>query len=121
SSAPCRSTLGAWGEGSGVPGRARTGAGDPFGEPPGDASGESRRKEVGLEGADSPAAPRDPQLGSKSVQLRAGRDAAPAGGGCAALSSPSEELFSPALPPRLQPPSSAGPAASSAPSLRRFF
>lgn len=39
SSAPCRSTRGACGEGSGVPGRARVGAGDPFGEPPGDARG----------------------------------------------------------------------------------
>uniref|UniRef100_A0A8C0WFQ2 Uncharacterized protein n=1 Tax=Castor canadensis TaxID=51338 RepID=A0A8C0WFQ2_CASCN len=81
----------------------------------------TRREEVGREGADSPAAPREPQLRSRSAQLRAGPDAAPAGGGCAEPSSPCEEPFSPAPQPRQQPPSSAAPAASSAPSFRRFF
>uniref|UniRef100_A0A8C9BN99 Uncharacterized protein n=1 Tax=Phocoena sinus TaxID=42100 RepID=A0A8C9BN99_PHOSS len=73
------------------------------------------------EGADSPAAPREPQLRSRSAQLRMGPDAAPAGGESAVPSSPSEEPFSPAAPPRLQPPSSKAPAASSAPSFRLFF
>lgn len=50
-----------------------------------------------------------------------GPDAAPAGGESAVPSSPSEEPFSPAAPPRLQPPSSKAPAASSAPSFRLFF
>uniref|UniRef100_A0A673TQI8 Uncharacterized protein n=1 Tax=Suricata suricatta TaxID=37032 RepID=A0A673TQI8_SURSU len=83
--------------------------------------GVARREEVRQERADSPAAPREPQLRSRSTQLRAGPDTAPAGGGCAAPSSPSEEPFSPAPPPRLQPRSSTAPAASSAPSFRRFF
>uniref|UniRef100_A0A8P0TGI5 Uncharacterized protein n=2 Tax=Canis lupus familiaris TaxID=9615 RepID=A0A8P0TGI5_CANLF len=148
SSAPCRSTRGACGEGSGVPGRARAGAGDPFGDPPGDRwwrkrpgyggapraralrsqkfgfpaeSGGTRGEEVRRERADSPAAPREPQLRSRSAQLRAGPEAAAAGGGSAAPSSPSVEPFSPAPLPRLQPPSSTAPAASSAPSFRRFF
>uniref|UniRef100_A0A8W4FA86 Uncharacterized protein n=1 Tax=Sus scrofa TaxID=9823 RepID=A0A8W4FA86_PIG len=73
------------------------------------------------EGADSPAVPREPQLRSSSAQLRVGPDTAPAGGWSAVPSSPSEEPFSLAPPPRLQPPSSKAPATSSVPSFRRFF
>uniref|UniRef100_A0A667GLF0 Uncharacterized protein n=1 Tax=Lynx canadensis TaxID=61383 RepID=A0A667GLF0_LYNCA len=83
--------------------------------------GGTRGEEVRRERADSPTAPREPQLRSRSAQLRAGPDTAPAGGGSAAPSSPSEDPFSPAPPPRLQPRSSTAPAASSAPSFRRFF
>uniref|UniRef100_A0A8C4L6S2 Uncharacterized protein n=1 Tax=Equus asinus TaxID=9793 RepID=A0A8C4L6S2_EQUAS len=75
----------------------------------------TRREEVRQEGVDSPAAPREPQLRSRSAQLRGGPDAAPA------PSSPSEEPFSPAPPPRLLPPSSMASAVSSVPSFRRFF
>lgn len=79
-------------------------------------------KPLGREGVDSPAGPREAQLRSASVQLRAGPDADPAaGGGGAGSSSASEQRCSLAPPPRLQPASSTAPAASSVASFLRFF